>query len=50
MEQMVRNAYIEGVRDGLKATERYPSITHDDHLQFMWECSDAARDLPETTQ
>lgn len=42
MERMVRAAYLEGVADGRGA------YLTEDQQQFMWECSDAARDLPES--
>lgn len=44
MHDMVRAAYLEGVRAG-----HLHAVTDAEELQFMWECSDALRDLPEST-
>ena len=53
MHDMVRAAYIEGVKAGIRAvkTQRQLQLTGkitDDELQWMWETSDASRDLPES--
>jgi hypothetical protein len=45
MNKIVRAAYIEGVKDTAEG-----AAIDDETLEFMWECSDAACDLPDTTQ
>lgn len=48
MEELVRKSYLEGVADGMPYS-RIQRVISDAQLAFMWECSDAARDIPETT-
>jgi hypothetical protein len=44
MHDLAKRAYLEGVKDAAEG-----AVFDDETLQFMWECSDACRDLPEST-
>jgi hypothetical protein len=53
MHDMVRTAYIEGIKAGIHATKTQRRLSlsgklDDEELQFMWEASEANRLLPES--